>query len=358
MPVRILVHHRASASANPYTRLLIQGLREQGHVVDQYCARHAHRRYDVVHLHWPERYAPPWRSVGDVASTLVAISGFALQWMRGARLVWTAHNIGSHEGAGSLLERQWLRLVARMCHGVIALSEASVDAVRAAHPELGGTPLTVIPHGHYRDVYGQPVDRAAARTSLDLDPDGDVVLQFGRMRGYKGLDAGAAAARALGSDLTLVVAGPVDDPGVLRPLRTLDQRRVRLIPGVVPDAQVPTLFGAANLVLLPYRRVLNSGVAMLALSLGVPVLAPATGSLPELADHVGPAWMRTFEADLTTQVLGDALAWARPTRHGLPDLAAFDWATVAAAHADFFNSLRRSRRTGAPTLEAPHGTAA
>jgi beta-1,4-mannosyltransferase len=71
--------------------------------------------------------------------------------------------------------------------------------------------------------------------------------------------------------------------------------RVLRIPGYLNDAELARVIRAADHVVLPYRRVLNSGSAMLALTLGRPVLLPRTPTFEALAEHVGPGWVALFD---------------------------------------------------------------
>ena len=71
---------------------------------------------------------------------------------------------------------------------------------------------------------------------------------------------------------------------------------------------------------------MNSGAALLSLSFDCPVLAPNQGSLAELADCVGTAWLQLYDGELTADILRDAVQWGvldhRPDRAPLEELSA------------------------------------
>jgi glycosyltransferase involved in cell wall biosynthesis len=71
-----------------------------------------------------------------------------------------------------------------------------------------------------------------------------------------------------------------------------------------------TVLGAADLIVLPYDHILQSGTALLALSFDRPVLVPDRGAMSELQAEVGAEWVRTYEGDLTADTLAHAMDWA------------------------------------------------
>ena len=71
---------------------------------------------------------------------------------------------------------------------------------------------------------------------------------------------------------------------------------------------------ATDLVVLPYRDILNSGSAVLALSFDRPVLVPRRGSLGDLQNHVGRQWVRTYEGDIGAAEL-EAASRPGPRQH-------------------------------------------
>jgi glycosyltransferase involved in cell wall biosynthesis len=120
------------------------------------------------------------------------------------------------------------------------------------------------------------------------------ILFFGRVQEYKGVEDLLNAFAALPNDVAahLTVAGQCADPGLSSRLRTLARGagpRVVLRLEHVPEPEVAELLAAADVVVLPFRRVTTSGSAMLALSHGRPLIVP---DLPGLADLPDPAVLR------------------------------------------------------------------
>ncbi|MGH6886495.1 MAG: glycosyltransferase, partial [Geminicoccales bacterium] len=134
------------------------------------------------------------------------------------------------------------------------------------------------------------------------------------------------------SDAVLVVAGRPFDEVVEREVRCSADGcpRVRLLLRWVPLAEVQHLFVASDLVVLPYRRILNSGTVFLALSFGRPVLVPDKGAMREQQERFGSEWIRLYSDDLSAGDLTEATRWATATvRTAPPDLAGLDWESLA-----------------------------
>lgn len=334
---------RANAHGNPYNALLADAVEATGEaaVEEWSAARAVIRRWDVLHLHWPE--APLNRPrMTDAATTLAGLfSILDLARSRGARIVWTVHNLGAHESAHPRLARRFEAGLWRRLDGWIALSAAARDLVAARFPGAARVPAAVIPHGHYRPVLPPAVDRAEARRRLDLPADARVVVFAGTVRPYKNVDRLVAAVRALpDSELRLIVAGVPNEPlpAELRATAAGDSR-IRFDFRFLPPAELATLYGAADLVALPFAEVLNSGSALNALSHDRPIVVPRRGSLADLADRAGPRWVHAYDGEFDAAVLRASLATAAGPRPASIDLAAWDWGPIGRATVDFYRRL-------------------
>ncbi len=340
-PLRVLAWPAwAFAARQPFQAQLADELTALGVRVADFTPRTALGRHDVWHLHWPERaFASPRPAKALVKTGLVALA-LAYAHRRGAKLVWTVHNLQSHDGRHPGLERWLWRFLGRRLAGIIHLSETSRGELARLHPELAAKPAVVIPHGHFRAAYPASPARAAARAHLGLPADAPVVLYFGQIRPYKNVPALLAAwapLAAAGARLVVVgrPASAADRAAVEAAARGCAGVDLRL--ALVPREEVPTYFAAADLVALPYREILNSGAALLALSFDRPVLLPRRGALAELAASLGAGWVRTYDGELTAGVLQAALAAPQPGPRA--PLDHLDWPPLAAATLAFYRQL-------------------
>jgi beta-1,4-mannosyltransferase len=298
-------------------------------------------RGDWLHLHWPGDLlrSPDRRRYGR------RIAGFlrALDRLRGrgVRVCWTAHNLVPHDDPHPDLGLEARRaMVARLDHVLIHFATAGV----MLEDELGWRgPTTVIPHGHYADVYGGLADPVASRRAIGAPGHGLILLMLGQLRPYKGIAAAVAAFQriATGDDRLIVAGRPEGDVAVeLAAARADDRIVVRA--ERIPAAELAGYHAAADAVLLAYRASFTSGAAVMALSLGCPAVG-AGG--PHLAS-LGPE-PRVFAADRPDPA-SLAAAIERRRAHGPIDRAALRaWART---HLSWSAAARRAAAVfrGAP----------
>lgn len=225
-------------------------------------------------------------------ASLVHAHGYRAGWVasladRGGRpLVATFHNL-CPEHAGRLA-RAALRRMVREANGLIGISQATVESVRAAAWKRGSRPsgprplpchVEIIPNGI--DAPPEVPCRADARRALGLDPECFILLAVGRFIRDKGLDVAieSMACWSAPEGLLLVVGDGPDRPFLETRIRDLRlEGRVRLL-GWRDD--VSRLLAAADVVLVPSRREGQSLVALEAMALARAVVASAVGGLVE-----------------------------------------------------------------------------
>ena len=184
---------------------------------------------------------------------------------RGAPVVLMVHDPEPHLGAAThtfhhgTLQALWRR----RADLILVHGERLAKAVRTSRP------VRVIPHGMV------PHERPLPR------PREPVVLLFGRLEYYKGVRVMLEAMELVWAkrpDVRLVVAGEGPEVGHV----PTDDPRIEFHRGYVPEAEVETLYARASLVALPYLEGSQSGVGLLALARGVPLVVTDVGDLPDL----------------------------------------------------------------------------
>ena len=349
-----------TAHANPYNARLATTMQEQGATVrDLSYLRLLTRRIDVVHLHWPELTFLTGRSWRVLAR--LALFRAALRVARrrgGTKLVWTVHNVASHEQrATPRLRALHRRLLVEEVDGLLSLTEGGLAAARAAFPEFAQTPGVVTPHGHYREDYDMSVSRAAARAELGIDRDVTLVVSVGMIRAYKNVPDLVRTVAASGDDaLRLAVAGRPASAGLADEIRSAasEDPRITLDLAFQSDAAIAAWLRAADLVALPYRAIQNSGSAILALSADRPVVVPSLGAMRELQALVGPDWVRCYDGAFDGAELARSLAWARSERPEHAPLDRLDWDDIARSTLAYYQELRNGARPAAARGDARH----
>lgn len=325
---------RPRPTTNPYLALLLRSLPEDVVALTFSWRRALLGRYDVLHLHWPDvllRGTTPLRTVARRA--LVAALVARLVVTRTA-VVRTVHNPAPHEPGGPV-ERLLLAALDRCTGLAVHLGPGTAGAVRPGVPEL------VVPHGHYREWYAA----GGAR------PVTGRLLHFGLVRPYKGVDALLRAVAATPGDLELHVVGRPSSPALAEELAAAAAADARVVLDLrhVPDDDLAAEIAAAELVVLPYRSMHNSGALLLALSLDRPVLVPETPMTTALAQEVGPGWVLTHPGEVSSADLVRALAVVRAAgRSARPDLSAREWPAAGAAHRDAYRRAAAARASRPP----------
>jgi glycosyltransferase involved in cell wall biosynthesis len=202
--------------------------------------------------------------------------------------VLTAHDVLPREG--SERRRRATRTLFDAVDALVVHSEAGKQRLV---DELGvaAERVNVIPHGSFGHLAQLPPEVPIDPAAGDLDGR-RVVLCFGLMRPYKGIDVLVEAFADVPEDAVLLVVGRAMMP--LEPLRARASElgiadRVRLVPRFITDPEIPAYFRRADVVALPYREIEQSGVLFTALAYGRPLVLSDVGGFTEVAEQHGAA---------------------------------------------------------------------
>lgn len=203
----------------------------------------------------------------------------------GARTLVLCHNDRPHEPFP--MWRQITRSSLSQADALVAFSEHVMNAVEAIVPgrkvQLSQFPYSLIPaSGGASDVWDVRLG----------PPNGPLILFFGNVRAYKGLEDLVAALPLVRRSLpaSLVVAGTFMEPAerYAKQARELGvAEHVRLLDGYVADEEVAALFARSDVVALPYRSAMGSAVLGQAAVCGRPVVATSVGPLPAMIGDRG-----------------------------------------------------------------------
>lgn len=341
--------------SNPYARLLYSEIRGLGARVDEFAPwRAISNSYDIFHLHWPEYYIAQRNPVKAYAGSIVLLALVSWCRLRGAKVIWTVHNLESHNKTRPRAEEIFWKLFTNMVDAYISLNEAGRELITRRFPATKGLPFATILHGHYRDAYPSEMDRLEARRRLGIPPDRKVFLFFGSLARYKGLTHLVEAFRSLADrDVVLCIAGAVADKSIEPFLRaeSREDPRFCLQLSRVPTRAVELYFKASDVVVLPFSDIFNSGSALLALSFDRPLLVPALGGMSELQQLVGDNWVSTYEGILTADHLSRAMHWAfNAERQERAPLDQFNWGRLAADTLNLYTAVLTPQKVGAINL--------
>ncbi len=276
---------------------------------------------DVVHLQ---------ASIGNDVRLIFASGA------RPRRFALTVHDPVRHPGeavarTATLGNRALVRAAGLIFVHAAALRD---ELVTVARPRA---PIVVVPHG---------VDPGEARPL----PPRPSILFFGRIGPYKGVDVLLDAMDGVWRrcpDARLTIAGR----GEIGRHPALDDPRVELRAGHIPDEQVPDLFAGASCVALPYRQASQSGVGSLAKRYARPLVVSAVGGLPELVSDGSGITVTTEDpaalADGLVSILSDRALAERLGEAGEKTArSGADWRTVAEATLSAYDEHLLGSRLG------------
>lgn len=217
---------------------------------------------------------------------------FPLLRLLGVKVVHTAHNVLPHESGR--IDYLLKRLVYRASHQIIVHSQYIKDKLLRTFPDIDRNKVAIVPHGNF-DIYLPPerFTKAVARQKLGLPADNAVLLFFGYIRAYKGVDLLLQAfdeAAAVLPDLTLVVAGKPHSKELGTQFanqieQMVAKNRVKYVPAFIPNEEVSLYFDAADAIALPYKHIDHSGIVHLAYSFGKPIIATEVGDFKETIEE-------------------------------------------------------------------------
>lgn len=259
------------------------------------------------------------------------------------RCIALVHNMIPHEP--SILDKLFAPFFVRHTDGFVALSESVVqDINRFDH---GTKPKTSYPHPIY-DHYGERMSKEEACQALHLNPENQYMLFFGLVRAYKGLDLLLDAFGKVKDqlpNLQLIIAGEFyEDEDKYRAQIANNglTNRVIIKNEFIADADLRKYFGAADLIVQPYKSATQSGVTQVAFHFEKPMLVTNVGGLGEIVhDH-----QMGYAVDPNAQAIAEALTdyytqnrQADYTAYLIQQKENYSWAKLAESFVTIYNNI-------------------
>ncbi len=209
---------------------------------------------------------------------------------RHSRIICIADNIIPHEHRAG--DKAFTKYFLKSCDAFITMSAKVMDDLRKFEKDK---PAKLIQHPLY-DSFGEPISKSEAREKLKINNEELIILFFGFIRNYKGLDILLDAMKilkekTLNSELRtpkLLIAGEFyeDEKPYQEQIDKLDIRdNLILHTDFIPDSHVKYYLCAADVVIQPYRNATQSGVTPLAYHFEKPMIVTNVGGLPSLVPH-------------------------------------------------------------------------
>lgn len=229
----------------------------------------------------PERLIIPWWVIFWVPQFATIVT-LVKKWC-GSKITFLCHNVIEHEASAVkvALSRFMLSKADRI------VTQSSQETVKVQKLLGQKAPVKTGFHPTYAPLGGKLYDRSLARKTLNLN--GKILLFFGFVRPYKGLDVLLEAMPLVIAqhNATLLVVGEFwkDKEAYLRQISDLNiGDNIKIIDDYVPNEDIGLYFAVADLVVQPYHSATGSGICQLAYGLKKPVIATRVGNLDEVID--------------------------------------------------------------------------
>lgn len=240
----------------------------------------------VFHLHWTNYILKQAKSIEEAEKTKNEFLKKIFEFLsEGGQLIWTIHNILPHDCPYLKQEIELRNVICAAAQTIHVHSEKSLPEIQ----EYINIPLekvNIVPHGNYVGVYPNYVDRVQARYRFGFSEEQTVFLFLGQIRRYKGIEDLILAFDQVQQNCPnsrLLIAGMPVEPVNLEELEISAEtkEKITLIERYISNDQLQWFFNAADVMILPYKKILTSGSALNALSFGCPVIIPRVGMTEE-----------------------------------------------------------------------------
>lgn len=231
-------------------------------------------RGEILHFHWWTFYL----------SHVFFAMGLAAK-LCGKKIVCTIHNVVGHESG--LIDRFLSGIVFLLPDKFIVHTQSNREQLMH-YFHVNEKRIEVVPHGVYNFYRDEDISKAEARKKLGVPEKAKVLLLFGNIRPYKGVEELVAAFKSARKDvpgLFLLVAGKPWKNGLSEFLQSelagIKEKKLSL--GYIPSSEIKFYFSAADVVVLPYKHFeAQSGPGNIALAFEKPLIVSDVGGLPEL----------------------------------------------------------------------------
>lgn len=242
---------------------------------------------DLVHLNWPEEMYR-WRNDLSLDARVTRFLT-SINRLRKARVpvAFTVHNLAPHDFPNDPIDLKVYQEVINECSVIHHHCSTSERLLKSKYSIPESRVQVVAPHGHYLS-YPNTIDRGAARIALGIPTDAIVFLQFGLIRGYKGLGALISSFDSCRvQEKFLLIAGEYHAPAGLEGIKQRLRLKLRkslhanfkLVGQAIPSDHVQTYLNAADCLVMTHTAGLNSGVAVLGMTFGLQVIGPRLGCI-------------------------------------------------------------------------------
>lgn len=258
---------------------------------------------NLFHIQWFNKFILLDRTILNVFYKLI-----------GKKIVYTAHNVnaGWRDGNDSFINRLSLQIMYKLIdHIFVHTEQMKLQLMKQFF--VSENKITVIPFGINNTVPVTSINRIEAKKRLGFTKKEKLVLIYGNIVPYKGVEIAVEAINLINKklpEIKLVIAGRTNDaPEYWKQIEnkiveTETRRHISTRLEFIPDKDTELYFKSADVLILPYRYIFQSGVLSLAYFFGLPVIAADVGSLrDEIKEGItGLVFKKETPSDLAKKI--------------------------------------------------------
>ena len=242
----------------------------------------------ILHLHWVQDLIAsnePNFLRACIRYCLFYFDLLILRFVLKVPIIWTVHNLQSHEMNWPGLDIMGRRMLAKRSKQITVMGNYAVSTVAATYG-IPTSKISVIHHGNFSGVLPKFGKQNEIKQELGYQPEESIFLFFGNVRPYKGVEDLIKAFENLDEPNShLIVAGrPVKMNAEYITNLTKDER-IHFDLRFIPNDLLAKYINAADVLVFPYKNILTSGSIILAISQGKIFVAPDLGTI---ADYYRP----------------------------------------------------------------------
>jgi len=219
------------------------------------------------------------------------------------KVVLTIHDVSSFASSSdsSIIEN----MIYKLADLIFTHNEFSKSEIIKVNPNLSSR-IYIVPHGNYIPFINMENNKEKSRKRLEIPNNKKVLLFFGMIKKVKGLDVLLYALKRVvkeNPDILLLIAGKTWENDFTTYQRIIDENNLSdyclLHTKFIPHADVEHYYCAADLVVLPYKKIYQSGVLVMTLSYGKPALASDLPPLKEIVTDMQTAFLFESENEIS-----------------------------------------------------------
>lgn len=228
-----------------------------------------------IHFDWIESYYfRKYPILSFISVPLFFLQLWLCKYLYRIKIGWTLHNLLPHDKRQIQLKKFVQRKFASFTTFIRVLSPDSVKAA-ASLLRVDEKKIKCVPTGSFIGYYPDGTNRAEAMQKLNLPPHQKIILNLGSIKPYKGITELINVFSELDPPETLlVIAGKSYDTAYLNEIKRRLTSKVKLMEGFIEIADIQYYYHAANLVVLPFTEIENSGSILVAAGFKKAIVAP------------------------------------------------------------------------------------